>query len=102
MTFASSSCPKGAKAFLSFSSVVNLERPLMKSLGAVSGGTLLTSAPSPKTEERGDSVGKGADEEEEQKVARSIEEAAAEEEETGVEPRRRRWSSEEENAMAAG
>lgn len=101
MTFASRSCPKGANALLSFSSVVSLESPLTKSLGVVSGGTLATSVSSPKMVEGGGKVGEGAAEEEEQKAARSTEER---EDERGVEPRRRRRRVEEdeERAMAGG
>ena len=100
MTFASRSCPKGANALLSFSSVVSLESPLTKSLGVVSGGTLATSVSSPKMVDGGGKMGEGAVEEE-QKAARSTEER---EDERGVEPRRRRSRVEEdeERAMAGG
>ena len=100
MTFASRSCPKGANALLSFSSVVSLESPLTKSLGVVSGGTLATSVSSPKMVDGGGKMGEGAVEEE-QKAARSTEER---EDERGVEPRRRRRRVEEdeERAMAGG
>lgn len=93
ITFASRTCPKGINAFLSFSSVVNLERPLTKSLGVVSGGTLLTSASSPKMEDGGVGVGEGP-EEEVQKAARSTDERV---EERG----RRRRSREEEDGERA-
>lgn len=94
-TFASRTLPKGANAPWSFSSVVNLERPLTKSLGVVSGGTLATSVPSPNMEDGGDEPKPV----EEQKAARSMEAEAV----AGVELQKRRRSragAAEEAAMA--